>query len=113
MVQNACTQDAFLQIRRYIHIVDNVRILTKDNPRWNALQKIQKASDVKQKTLGAAWILGERICVDKSMIKYMGRLYPLYSICLPSHSNTVSKYTLFVVPIPVIYTGLKFTPEKA
>ena len=73
MVQNACTHDAFLQIRWYIHFVDNARLLKKENPKWHALQKIQNAIDIILKTLGAGWILGKRICVDKSMIKYMGR----------------------------------------
>ena len=73
MVQNACTHNALLQIRRYIHFVDNARLLTKEHPNWHALKKIQKPIDIILKTLGAGWILGERICVDESMIKYMGR----------------------------------------
>jgi hypothetical protein len=73
MVQNACTHSAFLQIWRYIHFVDNARLLKKENPKWHGLQKIQKAIDIILKTLTAGWILGKRICVDKSMIKYMGR----------------------------------------
>jgi hypothetical protein len=73
MVQNTCTYNAFLQIRRYIHFVDNVCLLRKENPKWHGLQKIQKVIDIIQKMLGADWILGERIYVDKSIIKYMGR----------------------------------------
>ena len=73
MVQNACTHNAFLQIWRYIHFVDNARLLKKENPKWLALQKIQTAIVIILKTLGAGWILVKRICVNKSMIKYMGR----------------------------------------
>jgi hypothetical protein len=73
MVQNTYTHDAILQIRRYIHFVDNTRLLPKDDPKWHDLQKIQVAMNTILKTLAAGWILRKRICVDKSMIKYMGR----------------------------------------
>jgi hypothetical protein len=73
MVQNACIHNAFFQIGQYIHFVINARLLKKENPRWHALQKIQEAIDIILKTLGDGWILGKRICIDKSMIKYMGQ----------------------------------------
>jgi hypothetical protein len=73
MVQNACTHDSFLQIRRYIYFVDNARMLPKHDPKWHALQKIKIAIDTILKTLAAGWIIGQPICVDESMIKYMGR----------------------------------------
>jgi hypothetical protein len=58
MVQHACTQDSFLQIRRYIHFVeDNARpLLPKDNRKWHHLQKINIAVDKILKTLVAGWI---------------------------------------------------------
>jgi hypothetical protein len=73
MVQNACTQDSFLQIRRYIHFVYNASLLPKDNPKWHHLQKIQIIINKILTTLAAGWILRKQICVDESMIKYMGR----------------------------------------
>jgi hypothetical protein len=73
MLQNACTQDYFIQIWRYIHSVDNACLLPKDNPKWHHLQKIQLVIDTILKTLMAGWILGKHICVDESMIKYMGQ----------------------------------------
>jgi hypothetical protein len=73
MVQNACTQDSFLQIRRYIHFVNNASLLPKDNPKWHHLQKIQIIINKILTTLAAGWILRKQICVDESMIKYMGR----------------------------------------
>jgi hypothetical protein len=52
--------------------VDNVHLLPKQNPKWHHLQKIQITIDKILKTLAAGWILGKCVCVDKSMIKYMG-----------------------------------------
>jgi hypothetical protein len=73
MVQNACTHNAYLQVPRYIHFVDNAHLLTKEDPKWHALQKIQKPMEIILKTLRDGWILGQRIYVDETMTKYMGR----------------------------------------
>jgi hypothetical protein len=72
MAHNPCTHNAFLQIWLYIHFVDNAGLLTKDDPKWHPLQKTQKPMEMILKTLGAGWIQGPWMCVDKSMIKYMG-----------------------------------------
>jgi hypothetical protein len=37
------------------------------------LYQKQIAIDTVLKTLAAGWIIGQRICLDESMIKYMGR----------------------------------------
>jgi hypothetical protein len=73
MVQNAITQDSFLQIQRYIHLVDNAHMLPRDDSKWHPLQKIQIAIDTVLKTLPAGWILGKPMCLDESMIKDMGK----------------------------------------
>ena len=39
-VQNACVEQAFKQIRRYIHFVDSSRLLKNNHPRWHPLQKV-------------------------------------------------------------------------
>jgi hypothetical protein len=117
MVQNACTHNAFLQIRRYIHFVDNARLLPKSDPRWHHLQKIQIAIDTILKTLAAGWILGKRICVDESMIKYMGRFVSFiqYMPAKPiKHGIKVyalcCAYTGYLYMFEV-YTGKGSTPD--
>jgi hypothetical protein len=109
MVQNACTHNAFLQIRRYIHFVDNARLLTKEDPKWHALQKIKKPMEIILKTLGAGWILGQRICVDESMIKYMGRFVSFVQY-MPAKPI---KHGIKMYALCCAYTGLKSTREKA
>ena len=117
MVQNACTQDAFLQIRRYIHFLDNARLLPKTDPRWHPLQKIQIAIDIILKTLASGWILGKQICVDESMIKYMGRFVSFiqYMPAKPiKHGIKVyalcCAYTGYLYMFE-IYTGKGSTPD--
>ena len=73
MVQNACTRDSFSQIRQYIHFVDNMKILPKDHPRWDPLQKIQPILDLLLKQLALAYVLGDRLSIDEAMIKYCGK----------------------------------------
>jgi len=73
MVQNACTRDSFNQIRQYIHFVDNMKLLPKDHPRWDPLQKIQPILDLLLKQLALAYVLGDRLSIDEAMIKYCGK----------------------------------------
>lgn len=72
-IRNSLTRDAFVQIRRSLHFVDNSTLPKKGDPRWSPLQKIEPVLKLVQCQLGKAWILGQRCCVDESMIKYMGR----------------------------------------
>jgi hypothetical protein len=73
MVQNTITHDYFLQIRHYIHFIDNACMLLKDNPKWHPLQKMQITIDTVLKTLAAGWILGSG---------YVGWYFCSYSTCL-------------------------------
>jgi hypothetical protein len=107
MVQNACTQDSFLQIRWYIHFVNNARLLPKGNPKWHHLQKIQLVIDKILKTLAAGWILGKRICVDESMIKYMGR-YVSFIQYMPAKAF---KHGIKVYALCCAYTGYLYNFE--
>ena len=72
IVKNAMTRDRFEQLRRFIHFVDNSQkeVSTNNDPR---LWKVQPIIDVITKNLQRAWTLGERIVIDESRIKYMGR----------------------------------------
>jgi hypothetical protein len=102
-------------MRRYIHFVDNARLLTKENPKWHTLQKIQKPTDIILKTLGAGWILGKWICVDEStMIKYMGWFVHLWFVSFVQYLPTkpikhgIKVYALccaYAVHTLVTYTG--------
>jgi hypothetical protein len=107
MVQNACTQDLFLQIQWFIHFVNNARLLPKENPKWHPLQKIQIAIDKNLKTLAAGWILGQRICVDKSMIKYMGQFISFIQYM----SAKPIKHGIKVYALCCAYTGYLYMLE--
>jgi hypothetical protein len=61
MVQNACMEDQFLQIRQCIHSFSDACLVSKSNPaRWHPLLKIQIFVDTIPKTLAAGWILGKQ-----------------------------------------------------
>ena len=72
-IRNSITSQAFNQVRRYIHFSDNANMHPKTDSRWHPLQKIKHFMDHVQGNLQKAWTLGKKICVDESMIKYMGR----------------------------------------
>jgi hypothetical protein len=72
-VQNAIGCNTFQHIRQFIHFTDNNILPKKGALGWNPLQKVAPVIDLITAALAAAWILGKRICVNKSMIKYTGR----------------------------------------
>ena len=72
-VKNSCVRNAFSQIRQYIHFVDNSKLYDKKHPKWNPLLKLGPVLGTIMKRLCDGWTLGERVCVDESMIKYMGK----------------------------------------
>ena len=50
-----------------------MKLLPKDHPRWDPLQKIQPILDLLLKQLALAYVLGDRLSIDEAMIKYCGK----------------------------------------
>ena len=73
-VRNAMTRDAFCNIRRFLHFVDNTKLPKgKSDHRWSPLQKVQSVIDHFSEKFAQGWRLGKNLCIDESMIKYTGR----------------------------------------
>ena len=68
-VTNSITREAFRHARRYIHFVDNNANRDTEDP----LYKVAFVTGEITNNLRLGWNLGERICVDESMILYKGR----------------------------------------
>ena len=107
MVQNACTRDSFNQIRQYIHFVDNMKLLPKDHPRWDPLQKIQPILDLLLKQLALAYVLGDRLSIDEAMIKYCGKFVSFVQY-MPKKPI---KYGIKVFALCCAYTGYLYAYE--
>jgi hypothetical protein len=72
-VQNAITRDAFQQIRQFVHFADDNGQPKKGGVGCSPLQKVSPVMGVVVAALAAAWVLGKRICIDKSMTRCTGR----------------------------------------
>ena len=73
-IQNTFPRDAWLAVRSYLHLVDNsTQRYHRVSPRYDPLFKVRSAMDHIVKNMQKCWIAGMKICIDESMIKYMGR----------------------------------------
>ena len=57
----------------FLDPIDTMKLLPKDHPRWDPLQKIQPILDLLLKQLALAYVLGDRLSIDEAMIKYCGK----------------------------------------
>ena len=73
MVQNCMNRDIFIFVRRYIHFADNDTCKEKNDPLFDPLYKVRGIMDKIMCSMKRGWIAGQRITIDESMIKYMGR----------------------------------------
>ena len=72
-IQNAMPRDAFEFMRRYIHFTDNKDKKPTNHPHYNPLYKVQYVLNELMNGMRTAWIAGDKITIDESMIKYAGR----------------------------------------
>ena len=72
-VQNAMTRDAFKECRRLIHLCGDVHVRHRVTSKYDPLAKVRYVLDKLMGTMRNAWIVGKRITIDESMIKYCGR----------------------------------------
>ena len=72
-IQNALTGNSFEFMRRYFHPALNKREIPKGKKGYDPLFKIRFVLDVVMKGLAAAWVAGQWITIDESMIKYKGK----------------------------------------
>jgi hypothetical protein len=73
-VQNLMPRNNYLQIRRYLHFVDNESLpKLPGDKNWHPLQKIKPVLDIVRSRMQIAWTLGQNIVIDESMILYNGR----------------------------------------
>ena len=72
-IQNAMSKNRFDQIRRYIHFVNNRRLVSKGNRNWSPLQKINPFIEKMLERFRACYTMGQFMSIDGSMIKYKGK----------------------------------------
>ena len=73
-MQNTMPKHVFEGCRRFIHLVDNKIIRpNKDSTNYDPLYKCRKLMETVKYKMNKNWIAGEKVCVDESMIKYVGR----------------------------------------
>ncbi len=72
-VQNSMTRDAFEFMRRFIHFSNNRDKHPVGHSKYNPLYKVQWILDKLMCGMRSAWIPGERVTIDESIVKYKGR----------------------------------------
>ena len=76
VLKNIMKHDAAAFVRRYIHFCDNDQKKPEGSKGYDRLFKISYALDTMTNGIRKAWIAGQRVTIDESMIKYMGRAVP-------------------------------------
>jgi hypothetical protein len=72
-IKNAMTRDAFEYMKRFLHFADNSTRKGRDEEGYDPLFKVTPALEFIMKGIRRAWSPGQRITIDESMVKYMGR----------------------------------------
>ena len=75
-IQNTMSKNAFEAVQRFIRFVKEEQSHKKGDDNYDPLYKVRQAMKMVMGNLTKNWGAGERITIDESMIKYMGR-----SIC--------------------------------
>lgn len=71
-LQNTLSRYDFAFMRRYLHFADNDLAKPVGEPGHDPLHKVQNVMNVLHRGLRNAWICGENVTKDESIIKYMG-----------------------------------------
>jgi hypothetical protein len=106
-VQNAMTRNSFRQHREYLHFADNSKLPKYGTKRWSPLQKVCRAIGIIQKKIRSGWTAGVKVCVDESMIKYMGKAISWVQY-MP---NKPIKHGIKVFALCCAYTGFMMAFE--
>jgi hypothetical protein len=72
-IQNAFSKNSWEQVRRLLHLADNSKADYGRNKEDPLFKQVRDVMNRVMKGIRKMWIAGERICIDESMIKYMGR----------------------------------------
>ena len=73
-IQNTFPKNVWEAARRFMHFNDKIQQFTdKKDVRHDPLFKIRPCFEHIMNNMTKNWVAGERICIDESMIKYMGR----------------------------------------
>ena len=72
-IQNTMSKNAYEAVRRFIRFVKEEQRFKKGDANYDPLYKVRPVIDMIMKNLQKNWVAGERITIDESMIKYMGR----------------------------------------
>ena len=72
-VRNSMSRDAYEFMRRSIKFCDNTKRKERNVAGYDPLFKVRYPLEVMMKGMRGAWIAGQHVTIDESMIKYMGR----------------------------------------
>ena len=73
-ISNSMKRDAFEFMRRYFKLSDDDGVqANRDSVKYHPLHKVKYVMDEMMKGIRNAWKAGREVCIDESMIKYMGR----------------------------------------
>ena len=68
------SHDRFYEIRKYLHLVDNVTLPKQDETGYSKLGKVQPVIDSVNKQCQTMYNVGREVSVDEAMIPFKGRL---------------------------------------
>ena len=102
-MRNMMTRDAYTFMRRHLHFADNHKHNPKGSRGYDPLYKVAYPLETIQAGLNAAWIAGQHVTIDESMIKYMGRAVSWMKQYCPAKPI---KHGIKVFCLCCVYTGV-------
>ena len=100
-IQNAMPRNRFEHHRRFIHFENNSRLPAFGAQNWSPIQKIKGFMDFVMSNMQRAWTLGQKICIDESMVKYTGRAIKFIQFML----KKPIKHGIKIFALCCAYTG--------
>ena len=102
-------RDAAAFVRCYIHFCDNDQKKPERSKGYDRLFKVSYALNTMLNGIRKAWVAGQRVTIDKSMIKYMGRAVPFVQYMLAKPIKHGIKFFAFAVGIVGYYLHIRYT----
>jgi len=112
-IHNTMPLNNFHLLWCYIHFVNNTNIVRRSQPTWDPLHKIRPIITTLERQFKMGWVLGEKISVDESMIKYMGQSITWIQYMPKNLSNMEYRFLQCVVLLLDICMHLKSIWERS
>ncbi len=110
-IRNTMTTHAFRFHRNFIHFSDSKKQKSKGQRGYDPLFKVTPIIELLMRRIRTVWIAGDKITIDESMIRYMGRAVAFIQYMPRKPIKHGIKVLLYAVPTLELCLDLKSTAD--